>query len=54
MPSLLLVEDAPDVATIVERLGRRLGLEVTHRANVASAWDCAAPRRPTWSCSTST
>jgi CheY-like chemotaxis protein len=36
---LLLVEDAPDVALVVGHLGRRLGLEVAHRSDVASAWD---------------
>jgi CheY-like chemotaxis protein len=41
MPRLLLVEDAPDVALIVERLGRRMGLEVLHRTDVSSAWACA-------------
>jgi DNA-binding response OmpR family regulator len=40
MPRLLLVEDAPDVALIVKRLARRMGLEVMWRADVASAWDC--------------
>jgi CheY-like chemotaxis protein len=39
MPRLLLVEDAADVALIVERLGHRMGLEVAHRPDVASAWD---------------
>jgi len=39
MSRLLLVEDAPDVALVVERLGRRMGLEVAHRPDVASAWD---------------
>jgi DNA-binding response OmpR family regulator len=46
MPRLLLVEDAPDVALIVDRLGRRLGLEVVHRADVAAAWDCARAAAP--------
>jgi CheY-like chemotaxis protein len=46
MPRLLLVEDEPDTALIVERLGRRLGLEVIHRADVASAWDCLRAARP--------
>jgi len=46
MPRLLLVEDAPDAALIVERLGRRMGLEVTHRADVASAWDCVRQAPP--------
>jgi DNA-binding response OmpR family regulator len=46
MPRLLLVEDAADVALIVERLGRRMGLEVVHRMDVASAWDCLRQARP--------
>jgi DNA-binding response OmpR family regulator len=46
MPRLLLVEDAPDVALIAERLARRLGLEVDHRADVASAWDCLRQTAP--------
>jgi CheY-like chemotaxis protein len=46
MPRLLLVEDAADVALVVERLGRRIGLEVLHRADVASAWDCARASPP--------
>ncbi|HEX5272376.1 MAG TPA: response regulator [Gemmataceae bacterium] len=46
MPRLLLVEDAPDVALIVERLGRRLGLDVACRADVASAWECARAAVP--------
>jgi DNA-binding response OmpR family regulator len=39
MPRLLLVEDAPDVALLAERLARRLGLDVAHRTDVASAWE---------------
>jgi CheY-like chemotaxis protein len=46
MPRLLLVEDAPDVALVVGHLGRRLGLEVLHRPDVASAWDCARDAAP--------
>ncbi len=46
MPRLLLVEDAPDVALIVGRLGRRLGLEVLHREDVASAWECLLAAAP--------
>src|SRR5690348_4653339 len=46
MPRLLLVEDAPDVALVVAHLGRRLGLEVLQRADVASAWDCARAAAP--------
>jgi CheY-like chemotaxis protein len=46
MPRLLLVEDAPDVALIVERLGRRMGLVVAHRPDVASAWDCVRDALP--------
>ncbi len=46
MPRLLLVEDALDAVLIVERLGRRLGLEVVHRADVASAWDCVRAAAP--------
>jgi DNA-binding response OmpR family regulator len=45
MPRLLLVEDAPDVALIVGRLAGRMGVDVAHRADTASAWEClrAAP-----------
>ncbi len=46
MPRLLLVEDAPDVALVAGRLARRAGWEVSHRTDVASAWDdlrAAAP-----------
>ncbi len=46
MPRLLLVEDEPDAALIVQRLGRRLGLEVLHRADVASAWECVRETPP--------
>jgi CheY-like chemotaxis protein len=46
MPRLLLVEDAPDVALVVGHLGRRMGLEVLHWADVASAWDCARAAAP--------
>jgi DNA-binding response OmpR family regulator len=46
MPRLLLVEDAADVALIVERFGRRMGLEVAHRPDVASAWDYLSDTLP--------
>jgi CheY-like chemotaxis protein len=46
MPRLLLVEDAPDVALVVERLARRMGVDVTHRPDVASAWDCVCAGPP--------
>jgi CheY-like chemotaxis protein len=46
MPRLLLVEDAPDVALIAQRLAGRVGWEVTHRADVASAWDCVRQAAP--------
>jgi CheY-like chemotaxis protein len=43
---LLLVEDAPEAALIVQRLGRRMGLEVAHRPDVPSAWDWLRRGRP--------
>ena len=46
MPRLLLVEDEGDVALIVGRLGRRMGLEVAHRPDVGSAWDCLRDALP--------
>jgi CheY-like chemotaxis protein len=46
MPRLLLVEDAPDVALVVARLGRRMGLEVAQRPDVASAWGCVRDAPP--------
>jgi DNA-binding response OmpR family regulator len=46
MPRLLLVEDASDVALIVQRLGGRMGLDVTHRSDVASAWECLRDTPP--------
>ena len=46
MPRLLLVEDAPDVALIVARLGGRMGLDVIHRPDVASAWECLRETHP--------
>jgi CheY-like chemotaxis protein len=46
MPRLLLVEDEPDMAFIAERLARRLGLDVAHRRDVASAWDCVCQAAP--------
>jgi CheY-like chemotaxis protein len=46
MPRLLLVEDAADAALIVQHLGRRMGLDVTHRTDVASAWDWLRGARP--------
>jgi CheY-like chemotaxis protein len=39
MSRLLLVEDAPDVAFLATRLARRLGIEVLHATDVASAWE---------------
>lgn len=38
-PRLLLVDDAPDVARLVQHLARRSGQEVTCRGDVPSAWD---------------
>jgi two-component system phosphate regulon response regulator PhoB len=46
MPRLLLVEDAADVALVVERLGRRHGLEVLRCADVEAAWRCAREAPP--------
>jgi CheY-like chemotaxis protein len=40
MRRLLLVEDAPDIVLIVQRLSRRVGQEVLPCANVATAWSC--------------
>jgi DNA-binding response OmpR family regulator len=37
-PLLLLVDDAPEVALIVQRLARRVGHELRWHADVASAW----------------
>jgi CheY-like chemotaxis protein len=37
-PLLLLVDDAPEVALIVQRLARRAGQDVHWNADVASAW----------------
>ena len=49
MPRLLLVEDAPDVALLAERLARRLGLEVVHRTDVAGAWESVRQSAPCFS-----
>lgn len=38
-PLLLLVDDAPDTALIVQRLARRAGHEVVCHRDVASAWN---------------
>ena len=46
MPRLLLVEDGLEVALLVERLGRRMGLDVLHRVDVASAWVCLREALP--------
>jgi len=46
MPRLLLVDDAPEVGLLVERLGRRLGLEVARCTDVAAAWACLRQTRP--------
>jgi CheY-like chemotaxis protein len=39
MPSLLLVDDAPDLAAVVRSLGRRCGWEVACRPDAASGWE---------------
>jgi DNA-binding response OmpR family regulator len=46
MPRLLLVDDAVEAALLVERLGRRIGLEVVHRMDVPSAWSCVCQALP--------
>jgi twitching motility two-component system response regulator PilH len=46
MAGLLLVEDAEDVALIVQRLGRRSGYEVAVCADVAAAWQRLQGERP--------
>jgi DNA-binding response OmpR family regulator len=43
---LLVVDDAPEMGFIVERLGRRAGCQVAIRPDVATAWDYLAEARP--------
>lgn len=43
---LLLVEDGQDIVLIVQRLGRRAGLEVLACGNVPEAWACLQRRQP--------
>src|SRR5262249_3629525 len=38
-PLLLLVDDAPDIARVVQHLCRRAGQEVVCRGDAASAWE---------------
>ena len=38
-PLLLLVDDAPEIARLVQLLARRAGQEVVCRGDVSSAWD---------------
>jgi CheY-like chemotaxis protein len=38
-PTLLLVDDDPDLGFVVSRLGRRAGCDVTVRADVEGGWD---------------
>lgn len=45
-PLLLLVDDAPEIGLIVERLARRGGQEVISCADAALAWDYLAQTRP--------
>jgi CheY-like chemotaxis protein len=45
-PRLLLVDDAPEIALIVQRLARRAGQELTTCPDVASAWEYLADGRP--------
>ena len=45
-PSLLLVDDAPDLAAVVAALGRRCGCDVTWRPDAASAWEHLGAARP--------
>jgi CheY-like chemotaxis protein len=50
LPLLLVVDDGPEIGLIVQRLGKRAGLEVVWRADADSAWgylvETAGPRRP--------
>lgn len=46
MPLVLVVDDAPDLGTIVSALGRRGGYEVVCRFDAASAWDFLLTQRP--------
>jgi CheY-like chemotaxis protein len=45
-PSLLLVDDAPDLAAVVAALGRRCGCDVVCRPDAASAWEYLQTARP--------
>ncbi len=45
-PSLLLVDDAPDLAAVVTALGRRCGCDVAWRGDAASAWEYLQTARP--------
>jgi CheY-like chemotaxis protein len=47
-PLLLLVDDAPEITLIVQRLGKWAGYDLASSADVPSAWEwlSAAPRRP--------
>jgi len=39
LPLVLVVDDAPEIGLIVQRLGRRAGQEVICRADAAGAWE---------------
>src|SRR5581483_549541 len=43
---LLVVDDAPEMGLIVERLGRRSGLQVSSCPSVPAAWDFLSHTRP--------
>jgi CheY-like chemotaxis protein len=45
-PTLLLVDDAPDLGVIVTSLGRRCGCAVVCRPDAASAWEYLQAARP--------
>ncbi len=45
-PRLLLVDDAPDIALIVQRFGRRAGHAVVALSGAESAWDYLQHERP--------
>jgi CheY-like chemotaxis protein len=45
-PSLLLVDDAPDLGAVVTALGRRCGCDVACRPDAASAWEYLRAARP--------
>jgi CheY-like chemotaxis protein len=45
-PSLLLVDDAPDLGAVVTALGRRCGCAVACRPDAASAWEYLQTARP--------